>query len=303
MTTQADTDYALWLEDHKSQLDTIGLPESLRRKLWQKLAFEDFDIGNVAKILVDENIDRTELVCTADLAKESEVYLVDHAWTFNYADMFDTLSHEPKLLERIEKMVTDCYKLDIPSKTDDEEKKEDDPVAKASKLISETTGEIDLDNLGLETLKNLPEFPEHTTQISLFGNEIQNPNEIAEKIVPLPNLKALWLNGNPVVDACSNFNAISELMPELEIINSTLTAKAGEWAMLFYAKEQGATCLSEIRALDLGGRSVLHMSSADIFGQMTNLRKLDLSDHPDFFYDEADMAIEQQKAVVGLPSD
>ena len=83
----------------------------------------------------------------------------------------------------------------------------------------------------------LPSFPETTEIISLFGNEIENPNEIAELLVPLPNLKALWLNENPVVEACTNFNSISELMEKLEIINSSLTTRAGEWAMLFYAKE------------------------------------------------------------------
>ena len=56
-------------------------------------------------------------------------------------------------------------------------------------------------------------------------------------MVPLPNLKALWLNDNPVVTACSNFNTIADIMPKLEIMNSQLTSKAGEWSMLFYAKE------------------------------------------------------------------
>jgi len=32
-------------------------------------------------------------------------------------------------------------------------------------------------------------------------------------------------------------------MPKLEIINSKFTNQAGEWALLFYAKEQGATSL------------------------------------------------------------
>ena len=71
----------------------------------------------------------------------------------------------------------------------------------------------------------------------MFGNQIENPNDIAEKLVPLPNLRALWLNGNPVVDTCSNFSMISETMPALEILNSQLTGKAVEWAINFYAKQ------------------------------------------------------------------
>lgn len=143
---------------------------------------------------------------------------------------------------------------------------------------------FDLDNLGITTLKSLPQFPDTTEQISLFGNGVENPNDIAEKLVPLPNLKALWLNGNPVVENCSNFNMIGETMPALEILNSQLTNKAGEWSMLFYAKEQtGSNSLEEVERLDLSGKGILYMPSAEVLGKMTNLKKLDLSDHPEFF--------------------
>lgn len=59
--------------------------------------------------------------------------------------------------------------------------------------------------------------------------------------MPLPNLKALWLNGNPVVDNCVNFNQIGEVMPSLEILNSKFTSKAAHWAMLYYARDQKVT--------------------------------------------------------------
>ena len=54
MTTQADKDYAEWLTFHKPQLDKINLPETLHRKLFQKLKFEDFDIFQAVKILLDQ---------------------------------------------------------------------------------------------------------------------------------------------------------------------------------------------------------------------------------------------------------
>lgn len=128
------------------------------------------------------------------------------------------------------------------------------------------------------------QFPETTEQISLFGNEIENPNDIAQVLVPLPNLRALWLNGNPVVDTCSNFSMIGDTMPKLEILNSQLTNKAGEWAISFYGKNQtGVSELDKIERLDLSGKGILHMPSADVFGKLTSLKKLDLSDHPEFF--------------------
>ena len=54
--------------------------------------------------------------------------------------------------------------------------------------------------------------------------------------------------------------------------------------MLFYAKEQtGCTSLEEVDRLDLSGKGILYMASAEIFSRMTNLKKLDISDHPEFF--------------------
>jgi len=83
-----------------------------------------------------------------------------------------------------------------------------------------------------------------------------------------------------------NFNYIGEMMPELEILNSRFTSKAGRWAMLFYARDQGAKELNEIKELDLTGKGILHMKDLSVFDEMTNLTSLNLSDHPEFFMTE-----------------
>lgn len=142
---------------------------------------------------------------------------------------------------------------------------------------------FEMDDCGIDSLVPF-EFPETTEEISLFCNDIHNPNDIVNLLVPLPNLRALWLNGNPVVDACSNFDTISQLMPKLEICNSKLTDKAGEWAMLFYVRDQGVTHLEDIKSIDLTGKGVLHLQSTQVFEQMKNLEKLNISLHPEFFY-------------------
>ena len=80
---------------------------------------------------------------------------------------------------------------------------------------------------------------------------------VTNYLVPLPNLRALWLNNNPLVDTCVNFNQIGEFMPKLEILNSKFTSKAGEWAILFYARDQEANTLEDIIELNLNGRGVL----------------------------------------------
>jgi len=64
--------------------------------------------------------------------------------------------------------------------------------------------EVELDEYDLKSLAEIP-FSEATETVSLFNNEIENPNEVVQYLLPLSGLKALWLNGNPVVDTCVNF--------------------------------------------------------------------------------------------------
>ena len=101
MSTQADEDYAKWLTFHQPQLDAIQLPEELRRKLWQKATFEDYDLGNTAKIIKDEEEETTDLMCTKEMQANSDVYLIDHAWTFRYQDALETLRQNAGLVERL----------------------------------------------------------------------------------------------------------------------------------------------------------------------------------------------------------
>ena len=163
-------------------------------------------------------------MATKNIAANSDVFLIDHAWTFIFKDAIDTLKQNPALVERLQRMTEEIEKVDLPEpeNQEEEEKKDDPPSMEQTFLNAVNKGGVvfELDNLGITSLKNLPQFPDTTEQISMFGNEVENPNDIAEKLVPLPNLKALWLNGNPVVDTCSNFNTIAEAMPALEILNS-----------------------------------------------------------------------------------
>lgn len=67
--SQSDKDFEEWKVFHKFQLDAIGLPESLHRKLFQKLKFEDFDINQSVKIILDQDEDRINLMATKALQK------------------------------------------------------------------------------------------------------------------------------------------------------------------------------------------------------------------------------------------
>jgi len=73
--------------------------------------------------------------------------------------------------------------------------------------------------------------------------------------------------------------------------------------MTFYAKEQqGVTSLADVEQLDLSGKGILYMPSADVFAQMTKLRKLDLSDHPEFFMSVVQRIQHQKEMLDGLES-
>ena len=115
MQSKADIDFEAFKAFHSNQLKSIGLPASLQRKLFQKLTFEDYDIGSWVKIIIDEENDATQLICTKPLLKESEVFLIDHAWTFNYRDAINTLKSNPALFERISKIVESHDKQPLPS--------------------------------------------------------------------------------------------------------------------------------------------------------------------------------------------
>lgn len=113
-----------------------------------------------------------------------------------------------------------------------------------------------MDSYGIKTLENIP-FGEATEEVSLMDNLIENPVEVAKYLIPLPNLKAVWLNRNPVVDTCANFNSIGEAMEKLEVLNRKFTSRAGEWALIYYGKPEKSKSLSEVRSLDVSGRGVL----------------------------------------------
>ena len=75
------------------------------------------------KIIKDENTETVDLMATKMLAANSNVFLVDHAWTFRFQDALDTLKQNPALVGRLQKMVEEIEKKDLPN--EEEEKKEE----------------------------------------------------------------------------------------------------------------------------------------------------------------------------------
>jgi hypothetical protein len=88
---------------------------------------------------------------------------------------------------------------------------------------------------------------------------------------------------------------IGDHFEKLEIFNSCLTAKAGEWAMLYYARASGAKTLEEITSLDLNGKNLLMVDDLSFLKKMINLKKLDISNNVDM-YKPAEMLAAEAKA-------
>lgn len=296
-----EQEYQAFLGFHSPQLKAMGLPESLWKRLFNKLKFEDYDLGQHVQLLVDEDDEQMCLRTLKDMRAEGDVFLVDHCWTFKQRTFYKDLKANEKLRERLDNIMRFPEKRDLPIEGGNPYAKKRPALEEYLQQLEAQTEpvlEYDLDEYGIKSLKEI-KFREEVEEISLWGNEILNPNDIATILMKLPNLKALWLNGNPVETNCSNFNIIGDHFDKLEIFNSQLTVKAGEWAMLFYARESGAKKLEDIKALDLKGKNLLAVDDISFLKRMTSLRVLDISDNLDMYKPKAMREQEAMQAAAG----
>ena len=234
-------------------------------------------------MILDEGDEMMYLRTLKDMQGEGDVFLVDHAWTFKQRSVYKNLMESEKLRDRMENILKYCDKIDLPGENPYEKKKPGkDEYLKQLEESKEPVLAYDLDSMDITSLSTIKFRPE-VQEISLWSNKLENPRDITEILMKLPDLRAVWLNDNPVEKTCSNFNVIGDHFDKLEIINSQLTSKAGEWAMLFYARDSGAKTLEEITTLDLSGKNLLHVEDLSFLKKMVNLKHLDISDNVDMY--------------------
>lgn len=88
-TTKRIETYEEFANVHALLLAASGLPESLHRRLFQKLSAETFDGGDHFQIEPVEEGRMRRLVLTSDsMPKDSNIFLIDHAWTFRLSDAY-----------------------------------------------------------------------------------------------------------------------------------------------------------------------------------------------------------------------
>ncbi|CAL9027559.1 unnamed protein product [Prunus brigantina] len=270
--------YEDFVKVHGLLLAASGLPQSLHRQLFQKLLSESFDGGSHFQIEPTEDGRQRRLVLTSDsMPEHSDVFLIDHAWTFRLSDAYKQLMEVPGLAERMAAIM--CVDADLNS--DSEEDRLSEGNAKRSVLevleneITEANGnvrwleleDLDIDDETLSSLDLSTKCP-GLFALSLCGNKLENVGVVVPEITKLKNLRALWLNNNPVVQNCGDELADKVLreLPNLEIYNSKFTSNYGEWALGFcggvYDKEnpgsidQPDNTLKQVTDLDLSNRCI-----------------------------------------------
>lgn len=76
-----------FVEVHGILLAASGLPPKLYPRLFQKLASDTLDGG--AYFQIEDGRRRKLLLTSESMPKDSDVFLVDHAWTFRLSDAYN----------------------------------------------------------------------------------------------------------------------------------------------------------------------------------------------------------------------
>ncbi|XP_038701162.1 tubulin--tyrosine ligase-like protein 12 isoform X2 [Tripterygium wilfordii] len=266
--------YEDFVKVHGVLLAASGLPRSLHRKLLEKLTAETFDGGAYFQVEPCEDGRQRRLLLAADsLPKHADVFLVDHAWTFRLSDAYKQLKEVPGLAERMAALM--CVDVDYNSDTEVHPKLSAEEVVEGEIQNAKEKGEgtvwLELDELDIDDDKlmalDLPsKFPD-LVALSLCGNKLESADIVVEEVTKFRNLRALWLNNNPLIQICGNMtDRILEGCSRLEILNSHFTHNFGEWALGFCAglvdkdhpwcANQSDPHLQNLTSLDLSNRCI-----------------------------------------------
>ncbi|KAL3830039.1 hypothetical protein ACJIZ3_018841 [Penstemon smallii] len=299
--TAGTENYEDFVKVHGVLLAASGLPLQLHRELFQKLSSETFDGGNYFQVEPVEDGKQRMLVFTSEyMEKESNVFLVDHAWTFRLSDAYKQLQEVPGLAERMGALM--CVDIDLNSEAGDTG---DDHAVKltAMEIVErESKGEnsvrwleleeLDIDDDMLVSLDLPSKFP-HLLALSLCSNKLKNSEVVVNVVAQFKHLRALWLNHNPILKNDYNYmeDAILQNCPGLEILNSHFTKYYGEWALGFcgglYEKDnpgsshQSENTLQSLTSLDVSNRCIHNLITKALSpAEMPTLSHLNIRGNP-----------------------
>lgn len=291
---------------HQFLLSAAGIPPSLHRRLYRKLADEVFDGGERFSVEPCEEGRQRRLVLASEtpLARESDVFLVDHAWSFRLADALKQLREVPGLAERMAALM--CVDLDRRTEAEVSDEQDSEKTGSLEHVLqvvekektriqergSDFAAWLELDELGIDdemlvALDLSANFP-NLVALNLWGNKLQDPEKVLQEIGKCGRLKALWLNENPILNQGVD-EGVLDALPELEIYNSRFTRNAKEWALGFCGDIVGAEnpCLSvesisleNVVTLDLSDRSIHKLPEVFSSSKLASLSNLNIRGNP-----------------------
>ncbi|GAQ82856.1 Putative tubulin-tyrosine ligase [Klebsormidium nitens] len=298
-----------FVQVHGVLLAASGLPQSLHKVLHQKLTQDVFDGGQhfqVEEVEVEGGVQRRLVASAERLDKESDVFLVDHTWSFRLAGARKQLEAMPTLVERMAALmsVADTGTEEEEGADPDGTSQSVEAVLTAAEQAAREKGapvrwleldECGLDDAGLVALKLGEKYPD-LVGLSLWGNKIATTAALLEALGGLLPLRALWLNDNPVY-ASGTADVLETLQPRLpllEVFSSRATDHYFFWALGLFASVYGADApgvdgasghqrhpLWTVHELDLSGRGLQRLKP-ELFNETEapTLQSLDLTDNP-----------------------
>ncbi|CAM6083327.1 unnamed protein product [Calypogeia fissa] len=295
---------------HGILLASAGLPSSLYSQLHAKLSGDVFDGGNFFEIETlqeeEERQQQRRLVLSAEsLKKESQVFLVDHAWSFRLPDARKQLESIPGLAERMGALM--CVSGQSEAAIDDSVADSQEKAGKLNFTIEEAKSkakqkggdvlwleldDLDIDDAQLQSLNLSATFP-NLVGLSLWGNKLESLDVLVGVVGGLSSLRALWLNKTPVEIKLGETmkEALLQVLPHLEIYNSQFTRNYTKWAVGFCAgicdsenplePMLASQPLKHISELDLSDRNMQKLST-EVFNskQLPFLTTLNLKGNP-----------------------
>ncbi|XP_010416704.1 PREDICTED: tubulin--tyrosine ligase-like protein 12 isoform X3 [Camelina sativa] len=295
--------YDDFVKVHGILLAASGLPPKLYPRLFQKLASDTLDGGAYFQIESSDDDRRRRLLLTSDsMPKDSDVFLVDHAWTFRLPDACKQLKEVPGLAERMASLMS--VDIDVEAGEEEEEVAEelsvdqiiDNEIRYAADEGYDSLRWLELEGLGIvdDSLLSLhlPSQYQDFVALSLIGNKIESADVVIQEVTKFKNLKALWLNDNPVLQKSERQMAVEirQGCPSLEIYNSCFTPNYGLWALGFcgdiFGKDnpgcvQQDQPLCNVTSLDLSNRSIHNLvNKAFHVHEMPKLSHLNIRGNP-----------------------